>query len=219
MRYEEMIRALRLTAACLVLWSLGSIPTVAQQQTAQLGASGVYRIQPSLEAPELVLVPPAEIKAGLTYNYYNERLARRVWGFAKADGSFQFAFGEGTVLPTDRFDLRLSAAVESQLLERGAPGLQQALATTGGRPALRFNAAGRWELLSYRSSARVFDQETGHRWEWHGKRRVAVLHTYGDQWRIVDGRYLPATGPVLILSGCYGPVRAGSAMLVVRTPE
>ncbi len=214
-----MLHPLRLTAACLVLWSLGTIPTVAQQETSQLGAGGVYRLQPSLEAPELVLVPPAEIEAGLTYNYYNDRLAKRVWGFARGDGSFQYAFGEGTVLPTDRFDFRLSEEARTRLLERGAPGLLEALATTGSRPAVRLNSSGLWELLSYRSSARVFDLETAHRWEWHGKRRVAVLHTYGDQWRIVAGRYQPATGPVVLLSECYGAVRAGSAMLVMRTPE
>lgn len=214
-----MIRALRLTTACFVLWSLSTNSTVAQQVASQLGSSGVYRVQPKLEGTELVLVSPKEIKKGLAYNYYNERLGQREWGFANGDGSFQYAFGEGTVLPTDRFDLRLSEAAQNQLLERGAPGLQQALAQTGARPALRLNAAGRWELLSYRSIARVFDLETGHRWEWHGKRRVAVLHTYGDQWRIVDGRYVPATGPVVLLSGCVGPVRAGSVMLVVRTPD
>jgi hypothetical protein len=214
-----MIRALSLTSACFLLWSLSANSTVAQQDASQLGSSGVYRVQPRMEATELVLVPPAEIKEGLAYNYYNERLGQREWGFAKADGSFQYAFGEGSVLPTDRFDLRLSAEAQSQLLERGAPGLQQALAQTGARPALRLNAAGQWELLSFRSIARVFDLETGHRWEWHGRKRKAVLHTYGDQWQIVDGRYLPATGPVILLSGCFGPVRAGSAMLVMRTPE
>jgi len=214
-----MLRELTVSAVCLVLWSLCTVPTVAQQDSSQLGPDGVYRLQPSLEATALVLVPPAEIKEGLAYNYYNQRLSRRVWGFAQADGSFQYAFGEGTSLPTDRFDLRLSAEAESQLLERGAPGLQESLATTGGTPAVRLNAAGRWELLSFRTSARVFDLETGHRWEWHGQRRVAVLHTYGDQWQIVEGRYRPATGPVLLLTGCHGLVRAGSAVFVMRTPE
>ena len=214
-----MNQVLRMTLGCFVLGLIGTASAGAQQDSSQLGNEGVYRLQPKVEGIEFVLVPPAEIKEGLAYNYFNEQLARRAWGFAQDDDSFRYALGEGSVLPADRFDLRISEATQTQLLERGVPGLQQALATTGARPSLRLNADGDWQLVSYRSNTRVFDLETGHRWEWHGQRRVAVLHTYGDQWMIVDGRYLPATGPVVLLSGCYAPVRAGSAKLVMRTPD
>jgi hypothetical protein len=188
-------------------------------QIDSLTPEGVYRMQPSFEKSEMVVVPPDEIKTGMTYNYYNQTLGRRVWGFAQEDGSFQYAFGEGAVLPATLFDLRITPELRSMLLERGAPGLEQALAATGGTPSVRLDADGQWSLLPVHSSARIFDMETGHRWEWHGKRRVAVLHTYGDQWRMVDGRYRPATGPVVFFPVGCGTVRAGSASLVVRTSE
>ncbi len=200
---------------CLVT----GLARAADQQTDELGPEGVYRMQPSFEKSEMVIVPPEEIKTGLAYNYYNRQLGRRAWGFAQEDGSFQYAFGEGTVLPADLFDLRITAELRSMLLERGSPGLEQALATTGGTPAVQLDAAGRWNLLLFRTSARVFDLETGHRWEWHGRRRVAVLHTYGDQWQRIDGRYRPATGSVVVLPVGCSTTRAGSATLVMRTPE
>jgi len=205
-----------------LLMSCISSVTLAQVNDAridQLGPEGIYRMQPSFDQSEMVIVPPEEIKTGLVYNYFNQQLGRRVWGLAHEDGSFEYALGEGSVVPTDLFDLRITPEMRSRLLELGAPGLEQALATTGGEPAVRLGANGQWSLLPVPSSARVFDLETGHRWEWHGKRRVAILHTYGDQWQLVDGSYRPATGPVVFLPDCQGAVRAGSAVLVMRTPE
>jgi len=215
-----MIFNLRSAVSVLLICSLvAGLARAADEQTDELGPEGVYRMQPSFEKSEVVIVPPEEIKTGLAYNYYNRQLGRRAWGFAQEDGSFQYAFGEGTVLPTNLFDLRITAELRSMLLERGSPGLEQALATTGGTPAVRLDAAGQWSLLLARTSARVFDLETAHRWEWHGRRRVAVLHTYGDQWQRIGGRYRPATGPVVFLPIGCSAIRAGSAALVMRTPE
>ncbi len=215
-----MIFNIRSAAGVLLIFSLAAgLARAAEEQTDELGPEGVYRMQPSFETSEIVIVPPEEIKAGLAYNYYNRQLGRRVWGFAREDGSFQYAFGEGAVLPASLFDLRITPELRSMLLERGAPGLEQALATTGGTPAVRLDAEGQWSLLPVQSSARVFDMETGHRWEWHGRRRVAVLHTYGDRWQRIDGRYRPATGPVVFLPIGCSTRRAGSAAMVMRTPE
>ena len=180
---------------------------------------GVYRFQPGLRESTLELVPPEEIRLGLAYNYYHPQLARHVWGFAQQDGTFKYAFGEGTIVPTNRLDLRLSPTLRSQLLERGMPGLEKKLEITGGSPAVKL-VDGDWTLMPSKSSLRVFDLATGHRWEWHGTRRKAVLHTFGDQWQVVNGRYIPATGPVFMVGGgCCSSVRAGSAVLVMRTPE
>ena len=42
------------------------------------------------------------------------------------------------------------------------------------------------------------------RWEWHGQRRVAVRHTAGYEWVIIDGEYLPAVF-VPVCSVCLAP--------------
>ena len=211
---------IRSATALLMICSLvAPLAQAADEPMFELGPEGVYRSQPSFERSEMVVVPPEEIKAGMLYNYFNVPLGRRVWGLALEDGSFQYALGEGSIVPADMFDLRITPQMRSMLLEQGSPGLEQALATTGGNPAVVLGADGRWTLLPVSSSARVFDIETGHRWEWHGRRRLAVLHTYGDQWQRVDGRYRPATGPVVFLPIGCNTDRAGSAAFVMRTPE
>ena len=215
-----MIR--NLSTAVLIV-TLAQTPSAQAQQTEQaepLKEDGVYRYQPGLRESTLELVPPEEVKKDLAYYYYNPQLGSHVWGFADGDGNFQYAFGEGTVIPTDRLDLRISESLRSELIERGMPGLQKSLEITGGTPAVRLGTPGEWELLPTKASARVFDLLTGHRWEWHGSRRKAVLHTYGDRWQLVNGRYQPAGGPTYVVGGnCCSPVRAGSAALVVRTAE
>jgi hypothetical protein len=191
------------------------------QQPIEEDLVGVYRPQPEFGRGQVVQVPAEEVKPGLAYSYYNQRLSRRVWGFARGDGSFQYAFGEGTMLPIDSFDLRLSPEATQGLLEEASPGLPQRLAITGASPAVKLTADGAWRLLPTRVSARVFDLETGHRWEWHGDRRVAVLHTLGDQWQVVNGRYRPLGGGWYpgVPGECGTFHRAGSAVYVMRTPE
>jgi hypothetical protein len=165
-----------------------------QQQVAPADDhEGVYRIHPDLEKVELILVPPAEIKPGFVYNYYHPGLKQRVWGQAAKNGGFEYAFGEGTTIPTQFFDLRLTPEMQARVLNELAPGLLRELDIVGRRPAVRLNSKDIWELLPFPSSARVFDIATGARWEWHGRRRLAVLHTGGNFWHVVDGEYHPMT--------------------------
>lgn len=205
------------TIVALFLFVLSPLSAMAQE--ALLEPDNVYRVQPGLEDVSIERVPPNEIRPGLAYLYYNQQLGRHVWGIAEPDGSFRYAFGEGTIIPTDALDLRISEELKRQIIERGAPGLQKMLDLTGASPSVRLGADGQWDLLPARSGIRVFDQITGHRWELHGGKRKAVLHTYGDRWRLVDGRFVPATGPVCIPYDPCSPIRAGSAMLVMRTSK
>ena len=174
--------------------ALLSIPALANQPVpASDDPDGIYRLHPDLEAVQWVIVPPAEVKPGLVYNYYSETLKTRTWGVAREDGGFDYAFGEGTTIPTGMFDLRLTPEMEAQLLNRRAPGLLGTLTTVGRRAAVRLDGEGVWKLLPFPSSARIFDLLTSERWEWHGHKRHAVVHTYGNMWHIADGRYLPIT--------------------------
>ncbi len=176
----------------LIVLLLSSNAAVAQIVPAD-DHTGVYRLHPNLETVQLVRVTPEEIKPGLVYNYYNDQLGERAWGLAKEGGGFEFAFGEGTVMPTTAFDLQLSPEMQARVLNERAPGLLKQLDNVGRSAAVQLNGKGVWELLRYPSSGRVFDLLTGERWEWHGDRRVAVLHVGGNLWHIVDGRYYPVT--------------------------
>jgi hypothetical protein len=176
----------------LLVQLLSSKAAVAQVASAE-DHTGVYRLHPNLETVELVRVTLAEVKPGLVYNYYNEQLGERAWGLAKKGGGFEFAFGERTVMPTTAFDLQLSPEMQARMLNERAPGLLKQLDNVGRSAAVQLNGKGVWELLRYPSSARVFDLATGERWEWHGNRRVAVLHVGGNLWHIVEGRYYPVT--------------------------
>jgi hypothetical protein len=185
----------------VVALALLSSPACANQAVpASNDPVGIYRLHPNLETVQWVIVPPGEIKPGLVYNYYSDTLQQRVWGIARQDGGFDYAFGEGTTIPTSMFDLRLTPEMEAQLLNRRAPGLLSALSTVGRTAAVRLDGQGVWKLLPFPSSARIFDLLTGERWEWHGKNRHAVVHTGGNLWHIVDGRYLPVT---IVTNSCW----------------
>jgi hypothetical protein len=154
---------------------------------------GIYRLHPDIKNVRLILVPPADVKPGFVYNYYHEGLKQRVWGLALEEGKFEYAFGETTTIPTNRFDLRLSPEMQERMLNERAPGLLEELQNVGRSAAVRLNGKGIWELLPFPSSSRVFDMATGERWEWHGKRRLAVLHIGGNLWHVVDGGFYPVT--------------------------
>ncbi|QEG34373.1 hypothetical protein [Bythopirellula goksoeyrii] len=181
--YSNMIALLLATVWCPTVAAQESIPADDHQN--------VYRLTPRDDNTGLVLVPPSEIKPGYAYYFYSSVLKRRVWGFATEENTFEYAFGEGTILPTSRFDLRLSEQDQERILEERVPRLKQDIEGLGRSPAAQLDASGNWKLLSYTTSARVFDMLTSERWEWHGKRRLGVVNVYGNLWQIVDGEYVP----------------------------
>jgi hypothetical protein len=184
--------------ACPVLFvALSCVAATAQEST---DSEVVYRLQPSVEGATLRRVPSDEIKPGLAYNYYHAGLNRRVWGLAKEGGGFEFAFGESTTLPTTRFDLRLDEESQEEILDVRIPGLKDALKRVGRAPSVRLGAEGNWELLPFAISERVFDLLSSRRWEWHGKHRVAVMHTGGYLWDYVGGKFLPLN---IVAMPCY----------------
>jgi hypothetical protein len=126
------------------------------------------------------------------YNHFHAALNRRVWSIAQPDGGFAYAMGEGSVQPAALLGLEATDAQRRAAIERIAPELAQSLYQRGGTVYVRLNPADGWELVPFRTIASVWDLETLQRWEWHGSRRVPVIHTFGNSWTRVDGKYEPA---------------------------
>ena len=114
-----------------------------------------------------------------------------MWGIATEEGGFRYAMGEGSVQSVKSFKIRFTPEQEAQILESLAPTLKRYLESTGRGASARLDADGRWQLIHTSSISKVYDQLTMRRWEWHGQRRVAVRHTAGYEWVIIDGEYRP----------------------------
>ena len=152
----------------------------------------VQRFDPIVD--QMVDVPPAEVKPGFLYNHFHEGLGRRVWSVAAPGGGFLYAMAPGSVQPARALDLRATEQqLRAELLER-APELAQVLDIRGGTAFMRLTPNETWEVVRQSTIANVFDLETGRRWEWHGVRRVAVVHMRGYEWMLVDGRAVPSAG-------------------------
>lgn len=153
---------------------------------------------------QMVPVPPAEIKPGFLYNHFNARLNRRVWSLATEGGRFQYAMAPGSVMYARALDLRATPAQLRETLNARAPDLAKMLDVRGALACVRLLEDGTWTLVRQPTIANVFDLETGRRWEWHGERRVAVVHTGGYEWALVNGGPVPVTVyPVMSAAMCW----------------
>jgi hypothetical protein len=177
-----------LFAAVLECGFVGS--SYAQEAATPVDTARVYRFDPLTD--ELVAVQAEEIMPGYIYNRYSPVMNRRVWSLALEGGGFEYAMAPGSVQQARLLDLR---ATEEQLrdeLNERAPALAKMMDIRGAVAHVRLSEDDRWELVQQVTIGSVFDLETSRRWEWHGPRRVAVMHTTGYEWMLVDGRFLPA---------------------------
>lgn len=198
----------------------------ANDASATLGRDAVYRYVPAARDKRLVQrleeIALDKLADQRVYLHYNDRLGRHAWGLHVADGRFRYAIGEGSTLRVELFDINLNQQERQEVLDAVAPRLKQKLEdpdkARNVNLYLRLNRGNQWQLVGYSSLPKaqsVFDLETGQRWEWHGAQRHAVLHTLGDVWQIVDGRYVPTA---FALPPVVCGRRAGSALNVLRTP-
>jgi hypothetical protein len=189
-----------LVAATAVSW--GASSAAGQPPEAPTDATTVYRFDPLRD--ELVAVPAEEIAPGYVYNRYSPTMGRRVWSLALEGGGFEFAMAPGSVQQAALLDLRATAEeLREELLEQ-APELAKIMDIRGAVAHMRLTEDDRWELVQQTTISSVFDLETSRRWEWHGPRRVAVMHTTGYEWMLVDGKFLPAViYPRPWEIGCY----------------
>ena len=159
---------------------------------ARLDPAVIYRYDPV--KGRVLPIPAKELKPGHVYLRHVPRIGRHAWSLADADGSLRYAMGPGSVQLARQFDLRISEAERQREFEARAPELARRLAILGARPTVRLDDDGQWKLQQTPGLAHVFDLETGARWEWHGDRRTPVVHSGGNSWGLVAGRYRPAFG-------------------------
>jgi len=181
---------------------LAARPSAAQPPASPpLDPATVYRFDPFLR--ELVAVPSEEIKPGFAYFRHHSGMGRHVWSLSTADGGFEFAMALGSVVPARALDLRATAAEMQRELAESAPELKRIMDIRGTIAYVRLSDERAWTLVPQPTIPSVYDLETLRRWEWHGERRVAVMHTGGFDWLVVNGKFVPASYPVATWWACW----------------
>lgn len=156
-----------------------------------LDPAAVFRYDPI--AQQNVAVAAEEIKLGNVYFRYSPLLKQHVWSLAIDGGGFAYAMAPGSVVQARQLDIRATPEQQRQALQARAPEMAQIMDIRGARAYVKLDDAGQWQILRRPTVSAVYDLETLRRWEWHGGRRVAVLHTAGDDWLLVDGKFAPAS--------------------------
>ena len=175
----------------LYLVQLVSTPTWADQQnTTDLDQNTVYRLD--LFTESLKPTVRKELKKGAVYFRYSSISGHHVWSRFSEEKRFEFAMGPGSVQPAWKFDIRERRDDQLRLLENRSPELYKRLTVQGARPMIKLLEDGHWELDAASNEGRVFDLESGERWEWHGGRQIRVVHVGGIHWKYHDQDYQPA---------------------------
>ena len=177
-----------------------SAAAISADQLAAADKDALFRFDPFLN--KMVAVAPADVKPGFLYNRYNPPLGRRVWGLGVEGGGFQYSMAPGSTQPAAALDLRATPQQLREELIARAPELAKMVEVRGAIVHMRLQSDETWELVRMTTITNVFDLETSRRWEWHGRRRVAVLHTGGYEWQFVDGKALPVTYEILSYASC-----------------
>lgn len=199
MRNSKRIRAALLAAAMLAVSGNGfaaaaEAPAIQAAEATPDRDAGrdrtqVYRYDPMTGT--LVVVAANRIRPAGIYNRFDPGRGRWVWSKAAADGSLRYAIGPGSVQQVRYFDLQGTAAEQRRALEKQAPELARMLTIQGARPTLELDEQGIWQLGPTPHVSAIYDEATGQRWEWHGDRPSAVIHSCGRLWTYADGDYLP----------------------------
>lgn len=140
----------------------------------------------------LLPVAADQVKPGKIYNHFSQRHGRYVWAYALEGGSFSYPLGIGSTELPANFDVASSALQTQELLEAEAGPWARKSRLEGKQIMVRLGANGKWSILQNRSIRAHYDLNTGQRWEWHGKRRVAVLNMYGRIWGLDGENYVTA---------------------------
>jgi hypothetical protein len=165
-------------------------PIPVEADRSKLDRQTVYRYDPV--ARQLWPIPPSSLRVDCIYLVHDVSLGRWTWSQWHGDSGFRYAMGPGSIQAGERFHLTISDAEGRRALEARSPELARKFEIQGAKPVLRLDEDGSWRLNPTVCGARVFDERTGERWEWHGPNRAAVVHLGGSHWRYESGRYLPS---------------------------
>jgi len=146
----------------------------------RLDPAVVYRYDPLSE--KLAPIPRKDLKAGHVYLRHSPARGGHVWSRVDEGGTPRYDIGPGSSIPVRYFDPVADQETRRKALETRAPELARRLAVQGGRPSLRLGNDGRWSLDQASNEGRIFDRETGRRYEWHMGEPVPVVNTAGNSW-------------------------------------
>jgi hypothetical protein len=147
----------------------------------------VYRMD--LMTGKLDPIDRSDLKVGYVYYHFSSRRNHWVWSYYQKDGSFWYAFGEGTTQEAWCFDIRASREELSKRLEE-FPQLAHQLERQNHSVCLRLQADGRWKIIQSGIPRSIFNAETGERWQMFAKDEYTpVVHTGGNRWTARNGDY------------------------------
>lgn len=150
----------------------------------------IYKFDPL--SKKYTAVARKDLKPEHVYQRYSPALGKWVWSKVAADGTLRYAFGPGSSQPAALFDMPASSEERTKAFEKQAPELAKRLSINGAKPSLRLGDDGQWSLMPDSTRGRVYDLESGKRYEWHGNNVVPVTHGTGNNlWTRAGGQYLP----------------------------
>lgn len=145
-----------------------------------------YRLD--LIAGKLEPIKRDDLKVGYVYYHFSPRRNLWAWSYYQQDGSFWYAFGEGTTQEAWSFDIRASREEIAKRLEE-FPDLARQMERYNQSFCLRLQADGRWKVVATGLPPSIFNAETGERWQWLSDKYIGVVHTGGNSWTVRDGNY------------------------------
>ncbi|MFZ4731623.1 MAG: hypothetical protein ACOYK7_03685 [Pirellulales bacterium] len=153
----------------------------------KLDPAVIYRYDPLSD--KLTAIAPKDLKTGNVYLRHSHERGAHVWSRVDDGGVLRYDIGPGSSIPVKLFDLMADQETRRKAIEKRAPELARRLAVQGGRPSLRLGNDGRWSLDQASNEGRIFDRETGRRYEWHRGEPVPVVNTGGNSWLWTGTRY------------------------------
>lgn len=159
----------------------------------RLDPAVVYRYD--LLGGTLAPIERGALKPGHVYYRYSTARGAHVWSRVDAAGQLRYDLGPGSSIPARYFDPVADVETRRAALASRAPELARRLAVEGARPSVSLGDDGQWRLEQSVNEGRVFDRETGQRFEWHLGRPVPVTNTAGNSWIWTGSGYRnPAQG-------------------------
>ena len=163
--------------------------------------------RPDPDTEEYSPVEPDQVIPGKIYSHYSQRHGGYVWAYAKAGGGFSYALGPGSTEDPVNFDVVTSERKTKEIIESEAGPWAKQSRRERSAILVRLGADYRWKVVRARAIRSHYDLDSGRRWEWHGKRKVAVLNMGGNQWTHDGSGYRPGPAGSLVMGLSPGPCR------------